>query len=143
FEPLDADGVPPAPDDEEHRLSDLLVHALHDRERCLALVEPLDHRRAEPHELPAEAIGPRLRARLDEVERFEALQQAIRRRPRLVEQLRQPARRRLPLFGKLLEQMDGFRERANGVLTNLRLPCPESLRLQWTPPFRILDTMSA
>jgi hypothetical protein len=109
----------------------------------LALVEPLDDGSPEPHQLPAEAVRPGLRRGLDELERLEAAQQAVRGRARLFEKLGQAAWRRLALLGQLLEQVDGLRERANRVLANLVLAILNPLRRHLPPPVRILDRLSA
>ena len=78
LEPLDAHRVIAAPHEQEHGLARRLVDPLHHRQRGLALVEALDHCGAEAHQLPAEAEGPWLGARLDEVECFEARRAAGR-----------------------------------------------------------------
>jgi hypothetical protein len=117
------------------------VDPLHHRQGGLALVQPLDHCRAEPHQLPAEPVGAGLRSRLDEVERLEATQQPVRRRARLVDQLRELPRRRLALLGKLLQQEDGLGERADRVLPDLLLAFRECQLEDLL--FRILDRLSA
>jgi len=117
------------------------VDPLHHGQRGLTLVESLDDRGAEPHELPPEAVGAGLRSRLDEVERLEAAEQSVRRRARLVDQLGEPARSRLALLGELLQQEDGLREGADRVLPDLLLALRQC-QLQ-NLLFRILDRLSA
>ncbi|HST19387.1 MAG TPA: hypothetical protein VLK36_17230 [Gaiellaceae bacterium] len=117
------------------------MDALHHRQRGLALVEALDDRRAEAHQLPAEPVGAGLRAGLDQVERLEAAEQPVGRRARLVDQLRQPARRRLALLGQLLEQEDSLGECADRVLADLLLAFRECQLEDLL--FRILDRLSA
>ena len=122
LEALDADGFRAAPHEQEDRLADALVNPLHHGERGLALVESLDDGRAEPHQLPAEPVRARLRAGLDQVERLEASQQAVCRRPRLVEELGEPPRRSLADVRELLEEVDRLGERPDRVFSDLLFP---------------------
>jgi len=117
------------------------VDPLHHRQGGLALVQPLDDRRAEPHQLPAEPVGTGLRSRLDEVERLEAAEQPVRRRAGLVDQLCEPPRRRLALLGQLLQQEDGLGECADRVLADLLLAFRQCQLEDLL--FRILDRLSA
>jgi hypothetical protein len=82
-----------------------------------------------------------LRAWLDEVERLQAAEQAVRGRARLVDQLGEAARRRLALLGQLLQQEDSLGERADRVLPDLLLAFRQCQLEDLL--FRILDRLSA
>ena len=83
---------------------------------------------------------PRPGARLDQVERLEAAEQPVGGRARLVDQLGEPARRRLALVRELLEQVDRLGKRTDRVLPKLFLPFPRRQAVHLL--FRILDRLS-
>ena len=91
------------------------MDALHDWKRGLALVEAGDDGAAQAKELQAEAVRAPPGSGLDQIELLKVGQEAVDGAPRLADQLGQPGRSDLVLFGQPVEQESRLAEHLNRV----------------------------
>lgn len=108
IDPLDTDRVQSARDTEEHRLTGLVVYPLHDRQRCLALVEAAHDHAAKTKELHAQSIGTSAASLLNEANLLEARKQSVDRAARLLECRCQIGRTHFALISKAIENSRGL-----------------------------------